>query len=204
VLNNGRRPIQLAPHGGIVPDRRSVDTYPQGDHQLYKPLTSENQVDNDDIINYYNPALANSWHHADYVQKKDDLADAMKEMAKEDAKEHDKPKKDKDLSKKPTKMDTKEQKEYDAAVEKTKKDVTANAAKTLAQRPHDNRLLNINPHHYGDLVAPPRELWGNNYQEPEQLYQPLTLENQFEEDDWKNYYVPNRIPRSYAQVEADI
>ena len=31
-LNNGRRPIQLAPHGGIVPDRRSVDVYPQGDH----------------------------------------------------------------------------------------------------------------------------------------------------------------------------
>ena len=27
-LDNGRRPIQLAPHGGIVPDRRSVDTYP--------------------------------------------------------------------------------------------------------------------------------------------------------------------------------
>jgi hypothetical protein len=32
----------------------------------------------------------------------------------------------------------------------------------------------------------------------------LTLENQFEEDDWKNYYVPNRIPRSYAQQEADV
>lgn len=59
----------------------------------------------------------------------------------------------------------------------------------------------INPHHYGDLVAPPRELYGNNYQEAEQLYQPLTLENQFEEDDFKNYYVPNRIPRSYAQME---
>jgi hypothetical protein len=27
----------------------------------------------------------------------------------------------------------------------------------------------------------------------------LTLENQVEEDDFKNYYVPNRIPRSYAQ-----
>ena len=55
-------------------------------------------------------------------------------MAKEDAKEHDKPKKDKELSKKPTKMDKKEQSEYDAAVEKTKKDVNANAdpkAKTL-------------------------------------------------------------------------
>jgi hypothetical protein len=57
-------------------------------------LISEDQVDNDDIINHYNPALASSWHHADYVQKKDDLSDAMKEMAKEDAKEHDKPKKD--------------------------------------------------------------------------------------------------------------
>ena len=60
----------------------------------------------------------------------------MKEMAKEDAKEHDKPKKDKELSKKPTKMDKKEQAEYDSAVEKTKKDVTANAdpkAKTLIQ-----------------------------------------------------------------------
>ena len=42
VLDNGQRPIQLAPHGGIVPIRRSVDTYPQGDHQLYKPLISEN------------------------------------------------------------------------------------------------------------------------------------------------------------------
>jgi hypothetical protein len=28
LLNNGRRPIQLAPHGGIVPIRRSSDTYP--------------------------------------------------------------------------------------------------------------------------------------------------------------------------------
>ena len=27
-LDNGRRPIQLAPHGGIVPIRRSSDTYP--------------------------------------------------------------------------------------------------------------------------------------------------------------------------------
>ena len=133
-MNNGRRPIQLAPHGGIVPDRRSVDTYPQGDHQLYKPLISENQVDNDDIKNFYNPDLANSWHHADYIQKKDDLADAMKEMAKMDAREHDKPKSDSQLVKKPTKMSSKEQKEYDAAVEKNKKDVSSNAdpkAKTL-------------------------------------------------------------------------
>jgi len=42
----------------------------------------------------------------------------MKEMAKMDAREHDKPKKDSQLAKKPTKMSLKEQKEYDAAVEK--------------------------------------------------------------------------------------
>jgi hypothetical protein len=59
-------------------------------------------------------------------------------------------------------MDQKEQKEYDSAVEKTKKDIAGNS-KTLAQRPHDSRLLNINPHHYGDLVAPPKEKWGNAY-----------------------------------------
>jgi hypothetical protein len=76
------------------------------------------------------------------------------------------PKKESSLAKKPTKMDQKEQKEYDNAVEKNKKDVSSNVdpkAKTLAQRPHLSNLLNINPHHYGDLVAPPRELWGNNY-----------------------------------------
>jgi len=58
----------------------------------------------------------------------------MKEMAKMDAREHDKPKKDSQLAKKPTKMSLKEQKEYDAAVEKNKKDVSSNAdpkAKTL-------------------------------------------------------------------------
>ena len=76
--------------------------------------------------------------HAKLLQissdKKDDLSDAMKEMAKEDAKEHDKPKKDQELSKKPSKMDQKEQKEYDTAVEKSKKDIAGNVdpkAKTL-------------------------------------------------------------------------
>ena len=42
LFNNGARPIQLAPHGGIVPIRRSHDTYPQMNDQLYKPLISEN------------------------------------------------------------------------------------------------------------------------------------------------------------------
>jgi hypothetical protein len=51
-----------------VPIRRSSDTYPQMNEQLYKPLTSENQVDADDIKNFYNPDLANSFHHKDYVQ----------------------------------------------------------------------------------------------------------------------------------------
>ena len=80
-LNNGKRPIQLAPHSGIVPDRRSVDVYPQGDHQLYKPIILEDQVDNDDVMNYYNPNP--SWHHADYVQTKDDLSDALKSIQDE-------------------------------------------------------------------------------------------------------------------------
>jgi hypothetical protein len=31
----------------------------------------------------------------------------------------------------------------------------------------------------------------------------LNLENGVEEDDFKNYYVPNRIPRSYAQMEIN-
>jgi len=31
---------------------------------LYKPLISENQVDNDDIKNYYNPNPG--WTHSDY------------------------------------------------------------------------------------------------------------------------------------------
>ena len=43
LLDNGRRPTQLAPHGGIVPIRYTSDSYPQYfDQQLYKPLTSEN------------------------------------------------------------------------------------------------------------------------------------------------------------------
>ena len=29
LLNNGRRPTQLAPHGGIVPIRYTADSYPQ-------------------------------------------------------------------------------------------------------------------------------------------------------------------------------
>ena len=41
-LNNGRRPIQFAPHEGIVPLRQTVDTYPEKDHQFYKPLITEN------------------------------------------------------------------------------------------------------------------------------------------------------------------
>lgn len=69
LLDNGRRPIQLAPHGGIVPIRRSVDTYPQShSEQLYKPLISENQRDEDDIKHFYNADLASSFHHHDYVQ----------------------------------------------------------------------------------------------------------------------------------------
>ena len=69
LLDNGRRPTQLAPHGGIVPIRQTLDTYPQwGQEQLYKPLTSENQVDQDDIKNFYNADLASSFHHRDYIQ----------------------------------------------------------------------------------------------------------------------------------------
>jgi hypothetical protein len=67
LLNNGKRPIQLAPHGGIVPIRRSSDTYPQMSEQLYKPLTTENQVDADDIKNFYNSNLGSSFHHHDYL-----------------------------------------------------------------------------------------------------------------------------------------
>ena len=69
LLDNGRRPVQLAPHGGIVPIRRTSDTYPQSEReQLYKPLISENQRDEDDIKHFYNPDLANSFHHQDYIQ----------------------------------------------------------------------------------------------------------------------------------------
>jgi len=69
LLDNGRRPIQLAPHGGIVPIRRTSDTYPQSEReQLYKPLISENQRDEDDIKHFYNADLANSFHHQDYAQ----------------------------------------------------------------------------------------------------------------------------------------
>ena len=50
----------------------------------------------------------------------------MKEMAKEDAKQHDTPKQDSSLAKKATKMDQKEQKEYDNAIEKNKKDISSN------------------------------------------------------------------------------
>jgi len=67
LLNNGKRPIQLAPHGGIVPIRRSSDTYPQMNEQLYKPLISENQRDEDDIKHFYNENLGSSFHHHDYV-----------------------------------------------------------------------------------------------------------------------------------------
>jgi len=65
LLDDGKRPIQFAPHGGIVPIRRTSDTFDQSTtYQLYKPLISENQVDNDDIKNYYNPNP--SWTHSDY------------------------------------------------------------------------------------------------------------------------------------------
>ena len=55
VLDNGARPMQLAPHGGIVPIRRSSDTYPNMNRQLYQPLNSANAVDADDIKTVYNP-----------------------------------------------------------------------------------------------------------------------------------------------------
>ena len=41
--------------------------------QLYKPLISENQVDEDDIKHFYNPDLGSSFHHHDYVKIKDDI-----------------------------------------------------------------------------------------------------------------------------------
>ena len=36
--------------------------------QLYKPLISENQRDEDDIKHFYNPDLGSSFHHHDYLQ----------------------------------------------------------------------------------------------------------------------------------------
>ena len=89
LLDNGRRPTQLAPHGGIVPIRRTSDTYPQSEReQLYKPLISENQKDVDDIKNFYNADLANSFHHKDYLQinphSYDDHVSVRKEWNAED------------------------------------------------------------------------------------------------------------------------
>ena len=60
--DNGGVAQQLAPHGGIVPIRRSVDTHPQMDKQLYQPLNSANQVDADDYKNYYNPNKQPDYH----------------------------------------------------------------------------------------------------------------------------------------------
>jgi len=62
LLNDGSRPMQLAPHGGIVPIRRSVDTKPEMDDQLYQPLNLPNQKDVDDYKNFYNPDKQPDYH----------------------------------------------------------------------------------------------------------------------------------------------
>ena len=41
--------------------------------QLYKPLISENQRDEDDIKHFYNENLGSSFHHHDYLSLKDDV-----------------------------------------------------------------------------------------------------------------------------------
>jgi len=62
VLADGSRPIQFAPHGGIVPIRRSVDTKPEMDDQLYQPLNAPNQTNVDDIKAFYNPNKQPDYH----------------------------------------------------------------------------------------------------------------------------------------------
>ena len=62
LLDNGGAPQQLAPHGGIVPIRRTVDTHPQMDKQLYQPVDMPDQVDADDYKNMYNPHVQPDYH----------------------------------------------------------------------------------------------------------------------------------------------
>jgi hypothetical protein len=53
-------------------------------------------------------------------------------------------------------------------------------------------MVGINPHSYDDQPKAPKEWNSDNSLWEHQLHQPLNLENQREEDDIKNYYVPNR------------
>lgn len=45
-----------------MPIRRTVDSIPQMDNQLYQPLNSANQRDVDDYKHYYNPSIVPDYH----------------------------------------------------------------------------------------------------------------------------------------------
>jgi len=59
-------------------------------------------------------------------------------------------------------------------------------------------MVTINPHSYDDQPKAPKDWNSANSMWEDQLHQPLTLENQRQEDDFKNYYVPNRGRNSYG------